>query len=84
MGFLLQQTKGDELKLVESRNLIGETPLLRAMNNGVLSVARALIEGGSDPLATDTLGNSIFTKLAKSGHIWCLNFMYHSIWLVSF
>jgi ankyrin repeat protein len=80
VGFLLQQTKGDETKLVETRNLAGETPLLRAMSKGIVSVARVLLEGGSDPLVTDSSGNSIFTKLAKSGHIWCLNFMYNTIW----
>lgn len=38
-----------------------------------------MVESGSDPLVTDYQGNSIFTKLAKSGHIWCLNFMYHTV-----
>lgn len=40
---------------------------------------QALIDEGSDPLATDAQGNSMFTLLAKSGHIWCLNSMYHLI-----
>jgi hypothetical protein len=37
LGFLIQQTRGqltEEVRLVEARNRMGETPLLRAMNTG--------------------------------------------------
>eukprot|EP01039_Chlorochromonas_danica_P001485 gene1485-1618_t len=81
-NFLLQQTRGyltEEVKLVDSRNLAGETPLMKTMTTGNFVVAKALIDEGSDPLATDSQGNSIFTLLAKSGKIWCLNSMYHCI-----
>jgi hypothetical protein len=43
IGFLVQQTRGffaDNVRLVECRNGAGETPLLRAMNVGVIPVIR--------------------------------------------
>lgn len=41
---------------------------------------QSLIDEGSDPLVTDYQGSSVFSKLAKEGHIWCLNFMFNTIW----
>jgi hypothetical protein len=43
LGFLIQQTRGyltEEIRLVNSRNRMGETALLRAMNIGVNSVIK--------------------------------------------
>jgi hypothetical protein len=43
MAFFLQQTRGqlnDEIRLVDSRNRIGETPLMKAMVTGSTSVIR--------------------------------------------
>lgn len=82
--FLIQQTRSNEdFRLVDSRNFAGETPLLRCMSTGNIPVAKVLIEEGSDCLATDNNGGSIFTRLARAGHLWCLNFMFNSIWYVS-
>jgi hypothetical protein len=50
------------------------------MTNGIIPVVKALLDEGSDPLVTDNKGNSIFTCLAKAGHLWCLNFMFTTIW----
>lgn len=38
--FLLQQTKGEDLRLVESRNALGETPLMKCMSTGVIAIAK--------------------------------------------
>ena len=46
-GFLMQQTGGyfmDEIRLVDARNRMGETPLLRTMNTGVQSVIKVSIQ----------------------------------------
>lgn len=43
LGFLIQQTRGyltEDVRLVDSRNRMGETALLRAMNTGVNSVIK--------------------------------------------
>lgn len=81
--FLIQQTRSNEdFRLVDSRNFAGETPLLRCMSTGNIPVAKVLIEEGSDCLATDNSGGSIFTRLARAGHLWCLNFMFNTIWYV--
>lgn len=47
-------------------------------------IFQALIDDGSDCLVTDFRGSSVFTHLAKGGHIWCLNFMYNMIWYAKF
>jgi hypothetical protein len=44
---------------------------------------QALLEESSDPFAIDHHGNSIFTLLAKNGHLWSFNYMYTYIWSVS-
>lgn len=79
MGFFLQQTKGfltPDVKLVDSRNELGETPLLKAATAGVIPVLRALIDEGSDLFAYDNSLNTLFIILIKHGHLWCFNFMY--------
>lgn len=38
--FLAQQTRGDEVRLVDVRNTAGETPLLRCMTTGIIPVAK--------------------------------------------
>lgn len=83
IGFLIQQTRGyynENTRLVDTRNNAGETPLLRAMNTGVNAVAKALVEEGSDLFAVDNMGNTIFSTLAKAGKLWCMNFMYLTVW----
>eukprot|EP01034_Spumella_vulgaris_P021517 gene21517-27552_t len=82
VGFLLQQTKGQTefgTRLVDARNNDGEIPLLRSMRSGVIPVARALIEEGSDLFAVDYLGNTVFSTACKGGHLWALNFMYQVV-----
>ena len=39
-------------------------------------VCQALLEESSDPFAIDHHGNSVFTLLAKNGHLWCFHYMY--------
>jgi len=81
LGFFLQQTRGvtDQLRLVDTRNHKGETPLLRAMSTGSIPVVKALIDDSSDPLVIDYSGNNVFTALAKSCHLWCLNYVYQVV-----
>ena len=46
MGFFMQQCRGqltEEVRLVDSRNHAGETPLLRAMATGVTAVVKVYI-----------------------------------------
>lgn len=79
MGFFHQQTKGflmPDLRLVDSRNELGETPLLKAATSGVIPVLRALIEEGSDLFAYDNCQNTLFIILIKHGHLWCFNFIF--------
>ena len=85
LSFLMQQSKGvlnefSGVKLMQSRNTLGETPLLRAMSAGHIPVVRALLEEGSDPFVFDHQGNTIFMVLAKHGFLWCLNFAYRTLW----
>ncbi len=43
MGFMLQRTRGmisPDTRLVDSRNVIGETPLLRALADGRIPVIK--------------------------------------------
>jgi len=82
IGFLMQQTKGfftEQVRLVESRNRLGETPLLRAMVTGVNAVIKTLMDEGADMLTFDNQGNNLFTALAKNGHLWTLNFVYQLV-----
>ena len=84
LTFLMQQSRGvlDEvsnIKLVDSRNLKGETPLLRAMSAGNIPVVRALLDEGSDPFVFDQQGNTIFIVLAKHGFLWCLNYVHQAL-----
>lgn len=81
----MQQSKGvvdeiSKIRLTESRNLLGETALFRAMSVGSIPVVKALLEAGSDPFVFDNMGNTIFTSLAKHGQLWCLNFVYQALW----
>eukprot|EP01035_Chromulina_nebulosa_P019949 gene19949-25915_t len=63
LGFINQQTRGlltpSDLKLIDSRNLSGETPLLRSMYTGRMSVVKTLLDDGSDPFIRDNNGNTI-------------------------
>ena len=75
--------EGNKIKLVDSRNALGETPLLRSMYAGNISVVKALLEEGSNPFVFDEQGNTIFIMLAKHGFLWCLNFVYQALWCVN-
>jgi len=82
VGFFVQQTKGlfaDNVPLVECRNGSGETPLLRSMTVGTISVIKTLLEAASDPFAIDHQGNSVFTLLAKHGFLWSMHFLFTHI-----
>lgn len=79
MGFFNQQTRGmltPEIRLVDSRNELGETPLLKAATKGVIVVMKALIDEGSDLFARDSAGSTIFIILVRNGHLWCLNYIH--------
>jgi ankyrin repeat protein len=78
----MQHTKGmlsSDVRLVDSRNEKGETPLLRAMTTGRQSVIRSLLDEGSDPFVRDKKGSTIFIVLAKYCHLWCMNFMFSTV-----
>lgn len=94
----MQQTKGyfnPNLRLVDTRNRQGETPLLRAATTGVISVikvcgcelgnlfvhevAQALLEEGSDPFAVGCSGGTVFTALCGGGHLWGTHFMHQHV-----
>ena len=82
MSFLNQQTKGmlnPEVKLVDSTNISGETPLLRAATIGKISVVKMLLDLGSDPLIEDKFGNTVLINCAKNSSLWCLNYIYEYI-----
>jgi ankyrin repeat protein len=82
LGFLLQQSRGHltpEIRLVDSRNAMGETPLLRAAGMGKIPVVKALLDEGSDPFATDARGQNAVIILARTGNLWCLH--YYCIYL---
>mmetsp|Transcript_8952 Transcript_8952/g.13456 ORF Transcript_8952/g.13456 Transcript_8952/m.13456 type:complete len:728 (-) Transcript_8952:148-2331(-) len=82
MGFLHQQMKGmltPEIRLVDSVNNAGETPLLRSMATGQMLVIKALLDEKSDPLVRDSNGNTVFINCAKNCQFWCLNYMYNHI-----
>jgi len=40
------------------------------------------MDEGADMLTFDNQGNNLFTALAKSGHLWTLNFVYQLVWCV--
>lgn len=40
------------------------------------------MDEGADMLTFDNQGNNLFTALAKSGHLWTLNFVYQLVWYV--
>ena len=46
---------------------------------GKISVLKALLEEGSDPLARDIIGTTVFLNLAKGGHLWALHYVYSHI-----
>jgi len=53
--FLLQQTRGmlaEDIRLVDSRNELGETPLLRVMGTGNFLVAKVRITPSTFPPLT--------------------------------
>lgn len=82
MGFIYQQARGQlnsETRLVDSTNLDGETPLLRACYVGKIPIIKALLDEGSDPFRTDKFGCTVFIILAKFSHLWCLNFVFFSM-----
>jgi hypothetical protein len=79
MGFFHQQLRGmltPEIRLVDSINHAGETPLLRAMATGQMAVIKALLDEKSSPLVSDNHGNNVLINAAKNCQLWCLNFMY--------
>jgi hypothetical protein len=82
MGFFHQQLRGmltPEVRLVDSVNHAGETPLLRAMATGQMAVIKALLDEKSNPLVSDLHGNNVLINAAKNCQLWCLNFMYDYI-----
>ena len=82
MGFIYQQAKGQlspEVRLVDAANLDGETPLLRACYMGKIPIVKALLDEGSDPFRVDKFGCTVFSVLAKSSHLWCLNFVFFTM-----
>lgn len=82
IGFFLQQTRGffaDNVKLLDCRNMSGETPLLRSMTTGNISVIKMLLEEKADPFCIDHQGNSVFTILCKGGLLWAIHFMFNYI-----
>ena len=81
MGFIYQQAKGKigDMRLVDSTNLEGETPVLRACYTGKIPIIKALLDEGSDPFKTDKFGSTMFHILAKTANLWCLNFVYFQL-----
>lgn len=83
LGFIFQQTRGmfdSNTKLVDSRNLSGETALMRAMVTASPTIIKTLLSENSDPLARDKKGNTVFSVCAKAKQLWCMNFLYEHIW----
>lgn len=82
MAFFHQQLRGmltPEIRLVDSVNNAGETPLLRAMSTGQMTVIKALLDEKSNPLVRDNNGNNVLINCAKNCQFWCLNYMYDYI-----
>lgn len=79
MTFIFGQTKGfytPEVRLVDTRNNQGETPLLKATTIGKISVVKTLLEEGSDPFVTSDSGDTAFITLAKFGHLWAFHYLF--------
>ena len=77
--FIFGQTKGfytPEVRLVDTRNNLGETPLLKAATVGKISVVKALLEEGSDPFASSDSGDTAFITMAKFGHLWAFHYLF--------
>eukprot|EP01031_Cornospumella_fuschlensis_P026343 gene26343-31822_t len=82
VNFLLQQTRGlltDEIKLVDSRNHMGETPLMKCIYSGNIPICKTLLEAGSDLLVTDAQGQSLFALCARHNQLWMANYIYNVI-----
>lgn len=77
--FMFGQTKGfytPEVRLVDTRNNLGETPLLKAATIGKISVVKAFLEEGSDPFVANDTGDTVFITLAKFGHLWAFHYLF--------
>jgi ankyrin repeat-rich membrane spanning protein len=78
VDFLFQQTNGMDVnknKLIDSRNVDEETPLIRAATKGNLSMIKCLIRNGADIGAMDANKNTVIANLARNGHLWALHFV---------
>lgn len=77
--FLNQQTKGmltPDCRLLESRNNNGETPILRSLSSGKISVLKFLLEESCDPFVRDNFYNTSLIAAAKHCHLWCLSYLF--------
>lgn len=54
---------------VDQRNVMGETPLIRAAHNGHLATVKALLEAGADVNALDAGDNAALHWAAMRGHV---------------
>ena len=59
-----------------ARNHKEQTSLLIASTVGSISVLKALLDEGSDPLSSDIIGCTIFLNLARGAHLWALHYVY--------
>jgi len=82
MGFLHEQTKGmltQDVRLVDSQNNLGETPLLRSIISGKIPIIKALLEDSSDPFIRDSFGNTVMIAAAKNSQLFCMFYLYDYI-----
>ena len=64
VGACIQKTP----RLIDSGNLVGDTPLIRAVAAGRVDVSRLLIEEGADIGKKDLMGGTALHKAAAMGH----------------
>ena len=62
-------------KIIDEKNHDGETPLLRAVTRGHLSVVKALIRYGANLGAMDNNNNTVVSNSARNGNLWCLHML---------
>ena len=82
MAFFNQQTGGmltPDKRLVDTTNKAGDTPLLRALPTGCMTVIKALIDEKSDVCHSNNAGENVFHICVKESQLWTLNYIHHHI-----